>query len=86
MFRKWRIKLSLKLLKKAYKTASDGTGSNSTSPLHKNNKNTSRELNCYALMSSYGSRLLSNLNRFHCLESIILPKIDDSSVNSEKFC
>jgi len=88
LFRKWRLKLSLKLLNKAYKNAAGSGGgnsgggsnnsSNSTSPLISKSKNNNRELNSYGLMSSYGARLLSNLSVFHRLENIMVPKPSDS--------
>lgn len=89
LFRKWRLKLSIKLLTKAYKTASAssasasaGSGSNnssnSTSPVIKN-RVASYELNCFSLLNSYGNHLLSNLSKFHELESILLPKVSDNN-------
>lgn len=96
MFRKWRLKLSLRLLRKAYKSASissgsgsnssgsgGGSGSNSTSPLV-TKQNSSRELNCYSLMSSYGASLLSNLSVFHALESILLPRASENYSGGNK--
>lgn len=76
MFRKWRLKLSRKLLNKAYKQAASSSSSTVTSPILKAaiKSSHSNELNCFNILHLYGDYLQKNLNKFHRLASIILPK------------
>ena len=85
LFRKWRLKLSIKLLESAHKRVSHYQDTSSSISKNKNNNTennniirlrtkhlTNKQINLISFIKSYGNYLLTNLNRFQRILTLFI--------------
>jgi len=86
LFRKWRLKLSLKLLKGVHKRASLDQQRNKRTPTRKSDPlppdRFDKQLNLITFIKTYGRFLLNNLSRFQEMMTFMVCGRDDEHEGS----
>ncbi len=80
LFRKWRLKLSIKLLTQAHKRVN----LESNTILRLRSKHLNQQINLISFIKSYGNYLLTNLNKFQRILSFMISS-DYSILHCEQF-
>ena len=90
LFRKWRLKLSLKLLKTVHKRTSLDNKQRQQAPTHIETIKNSNQHNLITFIKTYGSFMLANINRFQNILKYMIEDEDQlndqlSIIHSDEF-